>query len=192
MSKITKRKYVEQEVQEFVLPSGNQQIVKVTGGKGNNLHEVIDAFNNTFLVSMPTKFRKNIWIKRGDYVIIDPIEEGDKVRGEIAHILFSDHIRDIQEEGLWPEAFEQGEAKPTSYIQDDMLPPSGSDDEEDLATMVVNANKGKQLYEQYSSEDDEEEDDEEEEEEEVEEDVEEKQEEGEKACDPESEKTNQS
>ena len=29
MSKITKRKYVEQEVMEFVVPTGNQQIVKV-------------------------------------------------------------------------------------------------------------------------------------------------------------------
>ena len=30
MSKITKRKYVEQEVMEFVLPSENQHIVKVS------------------------------------------------------------------------------------------------------------------------------------------------------------------
>ena len=29
MSKITKRKYVEQEVMEYVVPTGNQQIVKV-------------------------------------------------------------------------------------------------------------------------------------------------------------------
>ena len=39
--------------------------VQVTGGRGNNLHEVVDAENKTFLVSMPNKFRKNIWVKRG-------------------------------------------------------------------------------------------------------------------------------
>lgn len=181
---------MEQEVKEFVLPSENQQIVKVTGGKGNNLHEVMDASQNTFLVSMPSKFRKNIWIKRGDYVIIDPIEEGDKVKGEIAHILFSDHIRDIQEEGLWPKAFEQEEAKPTSYIQDDLLPPSDSDEDEDLATKVVNANKDMQLYEEHSSDEDEEE--EEEEDEEDENDLEVCVEEGGKACDLTSEEASRS
>ena len=37
----------------------------------------------------------------GDFIIIDPIEEGDKVRGEIAHVLFKDHVCHIQKEGLW-------------------------------------------------------------------------------------------
>ena len=33
---------------------------------------------------MPSKFRKNIWVKRGDYFVVTPIEEGDKVKAEIA------------------------------------------------------------------------------------------------------------
>ena len=33
--------------------------------KGNNLHEVQTAKGEHYLVSMPTKFRKNVWIKRG-------------------------------------------------------------------------------------------------------------------------------
>lgn len=40
--------------------------LKVTGGRGNNLHETVTAQGETFLVSMPTKFRKNLWIKRGN------------------------------------------------------------------------------------------------------------------------------
>ena len=51
--------------------------------------EILDILNSTeadettsYLVSMPTKFRKNVWIKRGDFCIVKPIEEGDK-----------DHIR---------------------------------------------------------------------------------------------------
>ena len=39
--------------------------VQVIGSRGNNLHEAVTALGKTFLVSMPTKFRKNIWIKRG-------------------------------------------------------------------------------------------------------------------------------
>ena len=52
-------------------------------------HEVIEADEKTsYLVSMPNKFRKNVWIKRGDYCIVEPIEEGDKVKAEIVRILY--------------------------------------------------------------------------------------------------------
>ena len=40
---------------------------------------------------MPTKFRKNVWIKRGDFVLVQPIEEGDKVKAEIVQILMEKH-----------------------------------------------------------------------------------------------------
>ncbi len=39
------------------LPSNEERIVKVVAGKGNNLHQVEDNDGNSFLVSMPTKFR---------------------------------------------------------------------------------------------------------------------------------------
>merc|ERR1719410_1481531 len=88
MSKTTKRKIVTREVEtEFTLPTEDQQIVKVVAGRGNNLHEVTDPSGQSFLVSMPTKFRKNVWIKRGDFVVVTPIEEGDK------------------SENQWPEGF---------------------------------------------------------------------------------------
>ena len=81
MSSTTKKKHVCREVlDDYVLPSGSQEIVRVQGGRGNNLHEVIDASGKSYLVSMPTKFRKSVWIKRGDFVIVEPIEEGDKVQ----------------------------------------------------------------------------------------------------------------
>ena len=68
---------------------------------GNNLHEVRKPDGEAFLVSMPTKFRKNVWIKRGDFVLAEPIEEGDKVKAEISHILYKPQIKDIKEKGLW-------------------------------------------------------------------------------------------
>jgi len=54
---------------------------------------------------MPTKFRKNVWIKRGDYVVVEPIEEGDKVKAEIVQILYKDQIKYIKDQGQWPAEF---------------------------------------------------------------------------------------
>lgn len=37
----------------------------------------------------------------GDYVIVDPIDEGEKVKAEINVILFKDHIQYLQKQQLW-------------------------------------------------------------------------------------------
>lgn len=37
----------------------------------------------------------------GDYVIVDPIEEGEKVKAEISVILYKDHIQHLQRLQLW-------------------------------------------------------------------------------------------
>ncbi|XP_003385062.1 PREDICTED: probable RNA-binding protein EIF1AD [Amphimedon queenslandica] len=106
MSKATKRKHVTKEVlEELVEPEGDQFIVKIQGGRGNNLHEAESPDGQKFLVSMPTKFRRNVWIKRGDFVIVDPIAEGNKVQAEIAHILYPLQIKNLKKNGLWPSHF---------------------------------------------------------------------------------------
>ncbi|CAB4007136.1 probable RNA-binding EIF1AD [Paramuricea clavata] len=122
MSKATKRKHVTREVlDEFVTPEEKQIIVKITGSRGNNLHEAETPSGDHFLISMPSKFRKNVWIKRGDFVIVDPIEEGTKVRAEIAHILYPQQVKYLKKEGLWPEKFlekafdENGHPEPVVY-----------------------------------------------------------------------------
>ncbi|XP_066214538.1 probable RNA-binding protein EIF1AD [Saccopteryx leptura] len=108
MSQATKRKHVVKEVLgEHMVPSGRQQIVKVLRTPGNNLHEVETAQGQCFLVSMPSKYRKNIWIKRGDFLIVDPIEEGEKVKAEISFVLCKPHVRALQKDGQWPEAFSE-------------------------------------------------------------------------------------
>jgi probable RNA-binding protein EIF1AD len=136
MSKVTKRKHVTKEVtDEFVLPGTNRQIVKVLVSRGNNLHEVETASGETFLASMPTKFRKNIWIKRGDFVMVESIEEGDRVKAEISHILYKPQIEYITQHGLWPEQFSNStnssQKSTHCNIPDDMLPPSASDEDDD-------------------------------------------------------------
>ncbi|ELU17921.1 hypothetical protein CAPTEDRAFT_172896 [Capitella teleta] len=134
MSIATKRKYVTQEVMEdYILPEGDQVIVRVLGSKGNNLHEVETPLGEKYLASMPTRFRKNVWIKRGDYVMVIPIAEGDKVKAEIINILYKDQIKYINQEGLWPAEFSDvcKKANDGGMIPDDMMPPSESESEED-------------------------------------------------------------
>jgi probable RNA-binding protein EIF1AD len=41
------------------------------------------------------------WCVLGDFVIVDPIEEGNKVCGEIAHILYPQQVKYLKKEGLW-------------------------------------------------------------------------------------------
>ncbi|KAM4554501.1 putative RNA-binding protein EIF1AD [Odontesthes bonariensis] len=171
MSQATKRKHVVKEVMgDFVTPTENQQIVKVIGSRGNNLHETITAQGETFLVSMPTKFRKNIWIKRGHYVIVDPIEEGEKVKAEISFILYKDHIQYLQKQQLWPEEFmeeqslqdktdkRQGRGEETEGKDEEE---EGSESEDDESDLFVNTNRCNYQYSESDEEDSDEEDEEE-------------------------------
>lgn len=73
-----------------------------------------------YLVSMPTKFRKNIWVKRGDYILVEPILEGDKVKAEIVKIMNKDSIKYYKENNVWPKEFEDNK-KDTNVENDDDL-----------------------------------------------------------------------
>jgi len=160
MSQSTKRKHVTKEVlDEFRLPQKNEKIVQIIAGRGNNLHEVFDPngqtssevtsyqelSTNKYLVSMPTKFRKNVWIKRGDFVVVEPIIEGDKVKAEIVQILYKEQIKYIKDQGQWPSQFsEDKDSKSNGSVNqkkeeaarrvNDYEPNSdeGSDDESDI------------------------------------------------------------
>lgn len=81
MTSSTKRKHVYTELlqSEMRVPNTGEEVVRVIAARGNNLHEVESATGETFLISMPSKFRKNVWIKRGDCVLVERIPEGDKV-----------------------------------------------------------------------------------------------------------------
>jgi len=130
MSSATKRKHVTRDVvQNFTLPQDDESIVQVVAGRGNNLHEVKSQTGETFLVSMPTKFRKNVWIKRGDFVVVKPIEEGDKVKAEILTILYKEQIKYIKAENQWPEGFESKIEEQEECVEEEKE--KGSDEEED-------------------------------------------------------------
>ncbi|XP_068034026.1 probable RNA-binding protein EIF1AD, partial [Anomalospiza imberbis] len=102
MSRATKRKHVVRELlEERVQPGEGQSVVRVLGTPGNNLHEVETAEGTRFLASMPPRFRRHIWIKRGDFLLVDPILEGSKVKAEISLVLLPPHVRSLQRQGLW-------------------------------------------------------------------------------------------
>lgn len=61
------------------LPADGDIIAQVKAARGNNLHEIEDQCGNTYVVSMPQKFRKAVWIRRGQFVVVRAIDEGDKV-----------------------------------------------------------------------------------------------------------------
>merc|ERR1712018_1097695 len=174
MSQSTKRKHVTKEVlDEFRLPKTNEKIVQILAGRGNNLHEVYDpSYQNAealdagvvpndkrYLVSMPTKFRKNVWIKRGDFVVIEPIAEGDKVKAEIVQILYKEQIKYIKEQGSWPSYFSEDskidepktsvERKTKDISEATSNSESNSDDESDL---FQNTNRPRVDYIEESSE----------------------------------------
>ena len=57
---------------------------------------------------MPSKFRKTIWLKRRDFILCEPILEGDKVKYEIVKILQPDHIKSLSKQGLFPFELKTG------------------------------------------------------------------------------------
>lgn len=155
MSRVTKRKHVMKEMlaDDFEHPTNNQQIAKVISSKGNNLHEVESSNGDEqFLASMPSKFRKNVWIKRGDFVIIEPIEEGDKVKAEIVRILTPQHIKEFTKDGIWPNKFLSSKSKDTSVTTHSAS--DNDDDDDDNDGLVRNTNRNPNVYESSDSDDD--------------------------------------
>jgi probable RNA-binding protein EIF1AD len=74
-----------------------------------------------------------VWIKRGDFVLVEPIAEGDKVKAEIVAILTSEHVKFFQANNQWPEQFLERK------------------DNEEKDVLVVNANRLQQYCDASSS-----------------------------------------
>ncbi|XP_044753904.1 probable RNA-binding protein EIF1AD [Coccinella septempunctata] len=123
VSRATTRKHIMREVYDYSPPAENQQIVKITASKGNNLHEIETADKTRFLVSMPMRYRHYMWVKRGSFVIIQPIHEGVKVKGEIVRVLIPQQIKNFKEDKIWPAAFyDKQELEEKDDDNDDDIP----------------------------------------------------------------------
>lgn len=152
MSEATKRKIVTHEaVHSDVTIAKDQFVVKVVASKGNNLHEVQDTSGHITLCSMPPKFRKSVWIKKGDFVVVEKISEGKKVTCEMVTMLYPPQIKDLKSQNEWPDCFETEDqplkeniksAKHNSLISKERyVSDSESDNDDDLEINVNQLNR---------------------------------------------------
>ncbi|ODM94658.1 putative RNA-binding protein EIF1AD [Orchesella cincta] len=116
---LQKKNVIQEFIKDDLVPSANQFLVKYCTGRGNNLHEVMCVDGNMILVSMPKKYRQTVWLKRDDCLVIDPIEEGKKVTGEIVCLLSYDTVCNLIKTNQWPR--EDSTSNSNSGNQDVLL-----------------------------------------------------------------------
>lgn len=143
MSRVARQKHIKNELwtDDYSLPKENQRIARIVMPKGNNLHEVEpEDTTETVLASMPTKFRRNLWVKRGDFVLVEAIEEGDKVKAEIVRVLTPEHVKEYTKANLWPKKFtrKRDHEEENSDLEDEFQNPNRrggveDDDEEETS-----------------------------------------------------------
>jgi probable RNA-binding protein EIF1AD len=97
------------------VPEEGELVARVVGSRGGNVIEVFCGDNTEGLAVMPQKFRKLVWVKRGDFVIvsgastdIEVTNGSGAIRYRVKHILYKDQIRHIKNVGVWPEIFNEG------------------------------------------------------------------------------------
>ncbi len=68
------RKHVIQNIlEENPLPTATQKIVRVVEARGDNIYLVEHKTGEKVLCVRPAKFKNILWIKRGDYLVIEPV-----------------------------------------------------------------------------------------------------------------------
>ncbi|CAD6589517.1 MAG: hypothetical protein ASARMPREDX12_003862 [Alectoria sarmentosa] len=98
-----------------VLDDGHS-IALVKKAEGNNLYSVeLPSGKEPLLVELPCRFRSQIWIKRGGYVLVDRSAFDDrenKLGGEIVNVVRDE--KQWRKQAYWPPEFVR---KPT-YLDD--------------------------------------------------------------------------
>ncbi|GFP89811.1 probable RNA-binding protein eif1ad [Phtheirospermum japonicum] len=107
--------------------------MQVVDLRGSNLIEVMDSKGEKLIAIFPAKFQKSMWIRRGNFVVIDEsgreeaVESGRKVAGMVTQVLYHDQIRQLRKSSEWPEIF-----KSTSLENEKQnLPPCTSQQDDD-------------------------------------------------------------
>jgi probable RNA-binding protein EIF1AD len=171
------RKHLTDSVlNDFPVPKETERIAKVVATRGGNHFEILLASSSvqkddpsderkSVLAMLPTKFRKLVWLKRNDFIIVDTGEVEDNqdntdadavaaaaaitgIRYIITHILYKDQVKNIQVKGLWPvndsEFGEQGveedeeDAAADHTAEDGIVYDTGMQEDDDI---MVNTNR---------------------------------------------------
>jgi probable RNA-binding protein EIF1AD len=160
---------------DLPVPCNNEVIGRVKGCIGGNMFDIefplASPHKSSSSVVLPSKFRKVIWVKRGDYVIVDignndnnndkdknndntnnndnnNEDDSDKYRYAIKHILNKDQIKHIKSLNLWPEEFDNDDGKRKEgqgYGNDDDIMPGYQEeeyyDDDDIVNDHVDTNE---------------------------------------------------
>ncbi|XP_020530261.1 probable RNA-binding protein EIF1AD isoform X2 [Amborella trichopoda] len=111
--------------------------------------EVMDDSGRKSLGIFPAKFQKSIWIKRGNFVVVDgsgsekALESGNKITCMISQVLFHEQVRTLQKSPDWPEIFRTTasvEAKDTETTNEQMEEAHCSSDD-GLPPLEANLNR---------------------------------------------------
>ncbi|GLD99947.1 hypothetical protein PINS_up008675 [Pythium insidiosum] len=129
-------------------PQENEQIVRVIALRGGNLFEVQDAEGATSLTMLPAKFRKLIWVKRGDFLIVassdNEVSTADGKKGAVTsiveHILYKDQIKNLRTKGLWPQGFDE-----MTVAQESVAPAAEAEEEASTEEASTTEQKGIQM-----------------------------------------------
>lgn len=164
-------------------PKEDEKIARVVATRGGNQFDICVANDDTvYLAILPTKFHKLVWVKRGDYVLVqvgDEVdadegkakgdnhhEDGGGIRHMISHILYKDQVKHLKSKGLWPDddpEFSKGtgaqeDEENENVEEDDGIVYQDYDDEAD-DDLFVNTNRIARLEVQDSSEEESSDDD---------------------------------
>ncbi|KAL8755660.1 MAG: hypothetical protein Q9199_003492 [Rusavskia elegans] len=112
----------------------NHAIARVRKAEGKNLYLVeLPKHTDPLLVELPARFRSQIWIKRGGYVLIDTaafLDRDNKLDGEIVNVVREE--KEWRKQSYWPAEF----VKKSTYPEDSedetstvgKMPPSDDSD----------------------------------------------------------------
>ncbi|KAL3521328.1 hypothetical protein ACH5RR_019477 [Cinchona calisaya] len=146
------RKNLKRAVEEQIITlQQGQSIMQVVDLRGSNLIEVIDAKGERSLAIFPAKFQKSMWIKRGNFVVVDEsgreeaAEFGRKVGCIVIQVLFYEQVRVLQKSPEWPEVFKatsSGNSKQDLQLHTSKLEENGnSSDDDGLPPLEANTNR---------------------------------------------------
>ncbi|KAG6391806.1 hypothetical protein SASPL_149566 [Salvia splendens] len=141
------RKNLKRAVEEEMMAlQHGQNIMQVVDLRGSNLIEVMDAKGQHLLAIFPAKFQKSMWIKRGNFVVVDEsgreeaIESGRKVAGILTQVLYHDQVPLLQKSPEWPEIFKSSPQE-TSKQGASNEEECSSDEDEGLPPLEANTNR---------------------------------------------------
>ncbi|KAL8694847.1 MAG: hypothetical protein Q9218_000607 [Villophora microphyllina] len=111
-----------------------QVIARVRKAEGKNLYSVeLPAGAKPLLVELPSRFRSQIWIKRGGYVLVDTntfVDRENKLDGEIINVVRDE--KEWRKQAYWPPEFIKKPAYPEDSDDEKsnigQMPPSDDSD----------------------------------------------------------------